>query len=90
MSGSKIQLAGAVLQAVLGENDGGRAEAVGLDDIAAGLKERGVKVADDIGTREHQQLVATLFAPEILGGEVAILQIAAHRAVIDQHAPFQF
>ena len=45
--------------------------------------------ADDVGPREHQQLVAPFLALEIFRREVVLLHISAHRAVVNQHAPFQ-
>jgi hypothetical protein len=86
----QVQLAGAVGEAVLDQHDRVGAEAVGLDDVAAGLQEGGVNGADHLRPREHQQLVAPLMAPEILRREVVLLQIGAHRAVVNQHAPLQF
>ena len=87
---SDIQFAGPVLEVVLGQHNARRTEAVSLDYIATSLKKRGVNGADHVGPREHQQLVAPLFALEILRREVVLLQICAHRAVKNQHAPFQF
>jgi hydrogenase maturation factor len=43
--------------------------------------------ADHVGTREYEQLVAALLAPEVLRGKVVLLHTGAHRAVIDEHAP---
>ena len=54
------QLAGAVGQAVLGQDDRGRAEGVGLDHVAADLVEGAVHLGHDVGPGLDQQLVAAL------------------------------
>ncbi len=88
--GGQVQLAGTILKAVLGQHNARCAECVGLDHVATGLQKRSMNPADHLRPRQRQQLVAPLLAPEILRGKVVLLHIRAHRAVIDQHAPFQF
>ena len=61
----------------------------GLDDVGAGRRgSRAWIVADDVGPREDQVLVAALElgAAEVLGGEVLRLEPRAHRAVEDEDA----
>jgi len=43
-----------------------------------------VDVLDHVGPREHQILVAALFAVEVGRGELTVLDRGAHRAVIDE------
>ena len=74
--GGQVQLAGTVLKAVLGQHNARRAEAVGLDHVATGLKKRSMNPADHLRPRQRQQLVAPLLAPEILRGKVVLLHIA--------------
>jgi hypothetical protein len=85
----QIQLAGALLQIVLGKHDARGAEAVGLDHIAASLQIGRMNGANHIRPRERQHLVAALLALEILRGKIQVLQTGAHGAVINQHAPLQ-
>ena len=49
-----IQLAGAALEVILGQNDARRTETVGFNYIATSLKKRGMNGANDVGPREHQ------------------------------------
>ena len=85
----KIQLMRAIGEIVLGKYDARRSKAVRLYYIATSIEKRGVNRADDVGPREHEQLIAALLAPKILGCQIALLHIGAQRAVEDQHALFQ-
>ncbi len=85
-----VQLAHAVGQIVLGKHNVARAKAVGFDNVAASLEVLRVDGTDDVGPRKHEQFVAALFAPEILGRKVVLLHKSAHAAVINEYAPLQF
>ncbi len=45
-----------------------------------------MNLRNHVRAREHQQFVASLFAPVIVGSKVAELDVRAHRAVIDDDA----
>jgi hypothetical protein len=70
-------------QAVLGENDFGAAEAVGLDNIGARLVISAVHVCDDIGAREDKVFIAAFKggSAEVCGGELTLLQHGSHGSV---------
>ena len=82
------ELLGALRDLVLGEHDRQGAERVRLDDVDANLQERAVQLLDDVRAREAQHLVATLerLAAEVVGAELAQLQVGARRSVIDDDA----
>ena len=67
----------------LRQNDGGTAEGVGLDDVAAHAEEVGVDVTNDVGAAEHQNFAAIFLAPVIIQSGIARLDVGAHRAVVD-------
>ena len=81
------QLAGAVGQPVLGEDDRGRAEGVGLDDVAADLVEGAVHLGHDVGPGLDEPFVAPLEVgpAEVVGAEAEQLQVRPHGAVEDDH-----
>ncbi len=81
-----IDLRDLVLQIVLAQHDAGGAEGVGLDHVAAGGKEAGVDVADDVRAAQHQQFVAAFLAPEVVRRRLAHLDVGAHGAVVDDDA----
>ena len=82
-----VQLAGAVGQPVLGQDDRGRAEGVGLDHVAADLVEGAVDLGHDVGPGLHEPLVAPLEVrpAEVVGAESQHLQVGPHGAVEDDH-----
>ena len=45
-----------------------------------------MNIRNHIRAREYQQFVASLFAPVIVGSQVAELDVCTHRAVIDDDA----
>ena len=44
-----------------------------------------MNVADDVRTAEHQQFIAALLAPIIVGGRIAKLNIGSHGAVVNDN-----
>jgi hypothetical protein len=75
--------------------DAGGAEGVGLHQVSAGGQVLLVDAADDLGPREHQQLVVPLYVDRVVGearaaevrlGELVALDHRAHRAIEDQDA----
>ena len=52
-----VQLVDERLEPVVGLRDRGAAERVGLDDVAAGLEVLAMDLGDDVGPRQHQQVV---------------------------------
>ena len=78
-------------QAVFGQHDVRGAEAVGLDDIGPGLQVGAVNVRDDVGAGQDQLLIAPLVLgpAEVVGGEVAFLELGSHGAVDDEDAVFK-
>src|SRR2546430_1469171 len=83
-----VDLAHLVLEAVLGEHDARAAEGVGLDEVGAGGEVALMHLADHVGARQDQVLVAAfvLGAAEVPGGEVATLDVRPRRAVEDDDA----
>ena len=47
-----------------------------------------MNVADNIGTAEHQNLAAILLPPIVVEGGIALVNVGAHRAVVDNDAFF--
>ena len=82
------ELACPVAQAVLGQHDRGRAEGVGLDDVAADLEERAVDLGHEVRARLDEPLVAAfeLGSTEVVGAEPEQLQVRPHGAVEDDDA----
>ena len=88
----------AAFEAVVGLRDPRRRERVGLGDVGAGREIRVVDVADDVGPRQHQQVVVALEvavmivqaagrrAAEVGLAEPALLDHRAPRAVEDEDA----
>ncbi len=70
-------------QVILGEDERGPAEGVGLDDVGPGLEVAAVDRGDDVRAGQVQVLVAALerFAAEVGGAEVSGLDGRAHGAV---------
>ena len=81
-----VQLVGPVGDPVLRQRDRQGPEGVGLDHLAAHLEERPVEVGDDVGAGGDQDLVAALHGrpAEVVGAEVAQLQVGAGGAVVDE------
>ena len=82
------QFAGPAGHAVLRQHPGQRAEAVGLDDVAAHLEERPVDWAIDFGPGDAQHLVATLEdrSAEVVLPQAQSLQVGPRGAVEDDDA----
>ena len=87
LGGLAVDLERVLAEAPLLELESRALERVGLDHLGAGLDHRGVQLLDDVGTVEHERLVA---APGelvvVLEREVVLLERGAHRAVEDDHA----
>ena len=86
--GGDVDLSDLVLQIILGQNDAGGPEGVGLDHVAAHLEEVGVNVLNNVGPAEDQQFVAAFLAPEIVHTGVAELDVRPHGAVVNDDAVF--
>ena len=88
--GGEVQLVGAVFQLVLGQDDPGAAEGVGLDDVGAGFEVLAVDVLDDVGPRDVEDF-GTVLAPQVVGldGEGRRVDHGAHGAVEDEDTLFQ-
>src|SRR5690606_14336319 len=66
-----VEFACQVLQAVIGQRDGGRVERVGLDQVGTGGQVAGVDRADDVRSRQAEQVVvATLVVRAAAAGAV--------------------
>ena len=76
-------LVGLVLQAILAQHQRSAAERVGADDVRPRLVIGAVHALDDVGAGHHQVLVAPLQlgAAEVIGGQVAALEVGALGAV---------
>ncbi len=62
-------------------------EGVGLDDLRAGVEHRRVDAFDDVGTVEHERLVALAGEPAVvLLSQVELLKRRAHPAIEDDDA----
>ena len=84
-AGGDVQLVRLVGDVVLVEHGREAAETRRLDGVDADIEERRVHPADDVGTGETEELVATLqrFTAEVVGGEVEALDVRAEGAVED-------
>ena len=73
---------------VLGEHGAEGAEGGGLDRVDADVEVLAVHLADEVGPREHEVLVAALErgAAEVVGAEVLALHPGAEGAVEDEDA----
>ena len=69
------------------ERDGEGPEAGRLDDVDAHLEELVVHAGDDVGTGDHEELVAALevLAAEVVRAEAEGLDVGAEGAVVDDH-----
>src|SRR5215831_14282292 len=81
-----VNLANPVGQIELAQHNPGTAERIGLNNVAACAEEVRVDVANDVRPAEHQYFAAVLFAPEIIQGGITLLDVGAHRAVVDDDA----
>ena len=83
----EVQLPGPIGQPVLGEDDGERAERVGLDHVDADVEERTVEPLDRVRFRDDEDLVAALElrAAEVVGRQLLELEVRPGRAVEDDH-----
>ena len=86
--GRLVQLVGLLGDVVLREDHAERAERGGLDRVHADVEVLAVHLADEVGAREHEVLVATLerFAAEVVRTELLALHPGTERAVEDQDA----
>ena len=94
--GGAVDAAGVFGQVVLAKNHGGGAEGVGFNDVGAGVQIGAVDVIDDIRAGEVEVFVAAFIigAAEVVGAQVAGLDLGSHGAVHHQDAAgegdFQF
>ncbi len=86
--GGDVDVVGAVGEAVLGEDEGGASEGVGLHDVGAGGEEPLVDASDDVGAGEVEGLVAPLvrLASEVAGGQAERVDRGPHAAVEQEDA----
>ncbi len=84
--GHPVDLAGAVLEPVLGEHDRGATEGVGLDDVGAGGEVGVVDLAHHVRAVQHQRLVAAVVALAAVVDRRQLLRLQHRpgRAVEDQ------
>jgi hypothetical protein len=47
-----------------------------------------MNVANDVGTAEHQHFAAVFLAPVVIQSRIALLDVGAHRAVVNYDAFF--
>ncbi len=90
-----VQLVRQRLERVVGLGDGRGGERIGLDEVGAGLEVLAVDGADDIRTREDEDVAVAAqvlrVILEALAAEVGLRQLVAldhrpHRAIEDEHA----
>ena len=90
-----VELVGGVFEAVVGLRDGRGAERVRLDDVGPGPQVLPVDVADQLRTRDREQVVVALqvglglakaVAAKVVFGQVMTLNHRPHRAVHDEDA----
>ena len=91
----EVELRDQALHAVIRHRDGGGIEGVGLDDVRARFEILAVDAADQLGLRQHEQVivaaqvarpVAKALAPELRLVQVLALDHGAHGAVEHQDA----
>jgi hypothetical protein len=83
-----VDLAHSIRQFKLAQHDARSAKRIRLDDVAADFEKVGVNLPNNVGTAQHQHFAAILFAPVIVQGRIARLNVRPHRAVIDNDALF--
>ena len=92
-TGGEVHLTGAVRHAIVGERDALCVEGAGLYEVGPRLEVFAVDALDDVGSRQAQQVVATLqfplhileaVAPKILFPQVMLLYHRPHRPVEDE------
>ncbi len=83
-----VEVTGLIGDAVFGEDDREGAEGGGLDGVHAELEELVVHLVDHVGSGTNEVLVTTLErgAPEVLRGQVTVLDPGAERPVEDDDA----
>ena len=83
LGGAFIDLVGFVLKVIFAEHNAGGAKGVGLNHVSPGFVIGGVDVFNNVRTAQDQQFVAAFVAPEIGRRRMALLNLGAHGAVID-------
>ena len=88
LGGPAGQLTGAVGQPVLGHDDRGRAEGIGLDHVAAHLVEGAVHLGHQVRPCLDQPFVAAfeVGSAEVVGAQAEQLQVRPHGPVEDDHS----
>ena len=83
--GGKVELAGAMRDAELLEDERRGTEGISLDDVRAGFEVGAVDFADDVGAGDGKDLGAVLEACVVtVDGERVVLDAGSHRAVVDK------
>src|ERR1700736_6300847 len=75
-----------VLQAELAQNSACGAECVGLNYVTPDAEEVSVNITNDVRTAQNENFAAVLLSPIIIQSGVALLDIGAHRPVVDDDA----
>src|SRR5579872_1418782 len=83
LDGGAINFLDAVLQIELAKDEAGCSERVGLKHVATGSEKIRMNVANDVRTAESENLAAVFLAPVVIQRGIALLDIGAHGAVID-------
>jgi len=89
--GGVIDLGRSLAEPPLLETDARRLERIRLDHVRAGLEVGGVDRFDHVGARDREIVEAAFPAlpAEVVGGELARLDLGPHAAVVEQHAGLQ-
>src|SRR5256885_2912177 len=60
-----------------------KAKCVGFDDITTNREDTCMYVIDDVRPAQHQQLVTSFLAPELVHTAIAELDLRTHRSILD-------
>ena len=83
LCGSLVDLVDFILEVEFAQDDAGAAEGIGFHNIGTRLEIRGVNVFDDVRPAENQHFRTVLFAPKIVERGLALLNLGAHGAVVN-------
>src|SRR5579862_9363694 len=86
LSSFEVDFPNAVPELKLSQNDARPTERISFDDIAPHPQKICMNFANDIRPAQYQNFTAVFFAPIIVECRIALVNIGAHRAVIDDDA----
>ncbi len=86
LGGGKVQLAGALRDAELAQDEGGGPEGIRFDDVGAGGEVAAMDGGDDVRARDGEDLGAVLHLEIVVEGKIVALDGGSHGTVVDDDA----